>query len=66
VLHVILGGAALQGCDNCIILSSALAAAETLKAHHEREAHGFTFCGGIWVSVRKIRRARTARSGRTT
>ena len=25
-----------------------------------------TFCGGIWVSVRKIRRARTARSGRTT
>ena len=30
MLQVILGGAALQRCDNCIILNSALAAGVTL------------------------------------
>jgi len=41
----------------------ALLASGELAAHL---AFLITFCGGIWVSVRKIRRARTARSGRTT
>ena len=32
MLHLILGGAALQRCGNCIVLSAALAAEATLSA----------------------------------
>ena len=60
VLHVIAGMAAG--------LAAGMAVG-ALSGNGERAGHlAFLsmFCGGVWVSVRKIRRARSSRSGRPT
>jgi hypothetical protein len=41
-VQLILGGAALQRCRNCIVLTAAVQFAEKLRLLHEREGHEFT------------------------